>query len=241
MDAAGFRREEYLAACALLDLPVPAAFPLRPDGHLPLWLTPPLVATTAAKARVRRWHDLGEPYVDISHIPVMAEPALLTIVREVLGVLPPPVLLHLLHHGQVVALGASCAGLCGTAWRPHVDAVEGRRLAVAAYHAMPDADLADGIFAVTVAHELCHAWLEPGPPLLAPISTDEIVQAIADRSVMYRLGEQAACLLDAARERGIRELRVGALLQSWGFAERADACARHAEKLYLDVARAHLA
>jgi hypothetical protein len=186
------------------------------------WFTPELVATDAARERLRRWavtlkrptisrRALCRDLVVVGLDPV--RPMIISAIRR----MPPPVAHYLVHHSWI--LGAH-RHVSGWTWQAPPAPRGALQLIVLNAGVLDSAELR-----AVVAHEIGHAWLTPTVPL-------DRVQSIHERETAQRRSERLARAwgLGSTLEREVarNEGQAAELARSWGFEGRAadaEACA----------------
>jgi hypothetical protein len=158
----------------------------------PLWLTPELTATAAARAKLEDWTG-ASPRGAIADPCVYGDASLLPLLRGALGRLPPPARAYAIERAVFLLVGRQMRGWCGA--RPDC----GDRWFVVLSSAGDD----DEAFVNLCGHELAHAWLEEPP-------TAGMRCAPRDWRGSAAAGDESA--IYAAAER-----RAEALAASWGF------------------------
>ena len=221
------------------------------------WLVPEMLATQAARERLRRWSEGGglaasdTPEVRraiIGRIHILGDDMLQPLVEEALLRMPPPVLDHLQHHTVILPVGLSAAGVCSLDAWPEPDAVEVRRPIPMRYGRPPgvwahlfrrrprEEDQAAEFMAL-VGHECAHAWL-----VSAPTPSERLPRAEATEHYerLIKCAVEWNLLDKVIKPRERDEHQAEALALAWGFskATRGDACAWNARRMVLAEAAA---
>lgn len=200
---------EYRRYCALLGW--------LPDDRLtlPQWLTTPLIATTAARNKLRRWAErspqpwpAAEPVDFLPRLDFIGDPLLSHMLARLLAGLPPPVSAYAVDRVQFLGAGITVLGWCGPVARTS-------RPWQIVVSATPDEDGADQ-FRDLAGHEIGHAWLldEPAPDV-RPASA--LWMSIVHKTPLDDVPMSA--LASVQKERTLDrqyELEVLRLTRAWG-------------------------
>jgi hypothetical protein len=217
-------RTDYLRFSALLGHdPVKAdATPRERAASLPAWISDELVATEAARRRLRHWAiDLKQPILTRRGVDrdltIMGIEALRWQIVGAIWKTPPPVRSYVVRNCWIIGVEPGCDG-----WTWQAPRVRGNLQLV-----VIDAKSSRDTWS-TVGHEIAHAWLLRAEP-------PDRVSSIRDRR------ERAEVQANAARECGrplyfasqtVRdEVLAARLARRWGFrgiAADPDLCADHA-------------
>jgi hypothetical protein len=200
---------EYAELATAIGMPAepPTCSPRRRRELLPAWMTPELIATPAARARLRAWVDAGSvaPSADalVRGVAFVGCDQVHSIVLDVLSRIAPPAADYLMRH----------ALLCSVGWSARGWAVRTRPPADVRVVVLLDGSERDAAALRDVArHELAHGWLEDDPPeerspaLVAHLSAAALLAGARDP-------ERMRAFLAVSDE---REQRADALAAAWG-------------------------
>lgn len=200
---------------ALASSPVPAELRALVAGVGAPWACDALIATDAARVRLRRWVDAGRPEPRPQDAPVITgDQELRSRVEAALALVPAPMRHHLELHGVVVVVDAG-AGLCAADFPAAPGAQEGRRLLVVARGAGADISAVERQFAGAIVHEAAHQWLLPPLPLTSEPRPP--ADATARRAALFALGREVGRLGDLAADAERSEVQAAALTRALGF------------------------
>jgi hypothetical protein len=149
---------DYRVACELLARDVDDGLsPAARVSHVPEWLIAELIATEAARHKLRAWaqagaRDIADPAEILTKLDAYGDPILPHLVARTLAKLPPPVRVYALDHVTFLLVGAAFGGWCGprpALAKPWLVVISAR----------------DGVQATEalIAHETGHAWLMKAP------------------------------------------------------------------------------
>lgn len=172
------------------------------------WLTGELVATDQARARLRAWALAGRPAADPDALPYIGDLSMRATVRGVLRKLPAPVVHHVVTRCLILAVGADALG-----WTSPAPQRPASQLILLC--SLPELeDLAD-----LAAHEIAHAWLEPGrselgtKPSMGDAGVDVAALAVRAAALAVEWGLEGSLANLSARP----EIQAACLTRSWGF------------------------
>lgn len=188
--------------------PSPGEAKILLEGLGAPWVTEDLLATPAARGRLKRWFEAGgiTPTPDdlVRRLRYLGDGELRSIVLMALHEhVPPPVVAFLLDHGLFVGVGWSARGWCCRVALPTepvaVIMVSG---ASRDWRAILD----------TCLHENAHAWLIPAPQ--TPLRTE----AVFNESAFALLAAAADpdLMRDVLRDEARVERQADALARQWG-------------------------
>jgi hypothetical protein len=203
-------RGEYGAYAALLGREADKldASPVERAESLPHWMTRELLATEAARDRLRRWAALGSP-TPVRHdvrrhaVAIGFDAVRQTVVRAICAT-PPPVRWFTLNHAWLITVAGG-----GWTWAAAPPPATGELMVVALDARLGAADLRS-----VTGHELSHVWL-------LPAGAGHRVSTIAEREEHSQLLSRLASAWgrdDLLRRETIRvERQAAALARQWGF------------------------
>jgi len=210
----GLSRTEYEEYCALLSLPPNELLsPMARLAALPPWFSAELVATEAARIRLRAWAAAGSPPVTADDVcrrcQFIGDDKIEDVVRlALLEKIAPPVAGFLLDEMLWVGTGWSTGGWCSqTALSPRV-AATGRLQIIAISGRSQDAAAVHDY----VTHEAAHAWLEAD--VVRPIRPEEIYNAKSSR--LLQAARDANKMRTYMQELQRGEAAADALARRWG-------------------------
>lgn len=197
------------------DLLRPVVSPREIAAGAARWLTPGLIPTDAARARLARWVALGGPVADSSELNVIGalEDDAPECVVGALGRMPLPVQHHVIANCTIAIVGRSAAGWVSTLPVPRNPLEAPLVIAI-------DAGASDPEIQAVFAHEAAHAWLsQPVRPVGAetplPWQARQAVQQLDRLAEAWGVDDPRP--VSHARD----ELRVATLAHAWGFRGRA--------------------
>lgn len=192
------------------------------------WLTAELVATEAARARLRAWFLAGTPRrasgpsrAQIAErLQFIGDAEIRRIVLDVLMTLPPVVVEHALRSAVFLGVGRESAGWITPL--PIFASPETNRMMIVLNGQSDDLSLAK-----TTAHEIAHLWLEPIPDAA---TVPPPAERMAPLQLAARLArEWNVPIPRMAFDRRTRsEVCAVRLMRSWGYDDDEQRCARGA-------------
>jgi hypothetical protein len=190
----------------------------------------PMLATAAARERVKRWIADGAPvasYKDIARrLTFVGDVEIEHAVLSALERVPPPVSHHVLNHTVVFGSGWATIGFHAT---PRLPTPAHEPLSIVVITgACRDYEEVEAL----VGHEFAHAWLTQPPDALEELESTRERAARDEHLVEMAVGHGRVDLL--ARLRARDEAQAAALAKSWGFdgaASNPETCAAQAQAL----------
>jgi hypothetical protein len=170
------------------------------------WASDELLATEAARDRLRAWYAAGRPVptVDrlVRELRYLGDAEIRAIALEALHEIPPPVTDFLLDHALICGVGWSARGWC---IRAALGAPSVLILLSGASHDRDD--LRDYL-----KHEAAHAWLELVPA--APMPAEDVYNESA--FALLTAAARPELMRDVLADEAASERRADALARSWG-------------------------
>ncbi len=187
---------------------------------VPPWMSDPLIATTAARNKLRAWvQRTPRPWTSPAPADVLVRQTCVgdevlahVIARVISERLPPPVASYVVDTVCFITVGARIAGFCSAP-------LPKRPWLIVVVHTAPDDEAAVGRFRRVLAHEIAHSWTLP-----EPMPGDVAAGAFwMDTVHGVRLEHVPATALDTVRaERQAYvdgELLARRLTRVWGFGD----------------------
>jgi hypothetical protein len=213
-------RGEYFVACEILGLdPVVDPYPAARNAHVPPWYSPPLVATTPARAKLSAWSAKtpreawsapGDPAAVLATVRAFGDEVLAHTLARVIAGLPPPVCAYAVDRVTFFGVGLTMLG-SASAPLPRDD----RPWLVTYSH--QDKGEGDDWTPDLMAHEVAHAFLleEPTP---GETVRSALWNATVMLSPMERIPGDVAGTVKRLRQTSDRyERECVALTSAWGF------------------------
>jgi hypothetical protein len=172
------------------------------------WATAPLVATAAARGRLRDWYNAGRPVPTahdlVSRLRYLGDARIRDVALRALQRVPPPAVSFLLDNVMFCGVGWSAGG-----WTIQTTMAAGGPCVVVL---LSGAGRDEAALSNLILHELSHAWLIPSPA--SPLRPDEMFNAnAASLMAAARSPEQMATWL---RIEDVAERQADALAATWG-------------------------
>jgi len=202
-------REWYDQGCAVLRLP-PLRDPYSPAqrrAHLPAWLTPAHMATTASRDKITAWVDAGSPVTDAAAIArrflCQGSVWAASLFKNHLlgGQVPPPASWYVIERTATLTVGRECKGQC-------IPSPSGRFRRILQ---VDDSDDAADVLSVWL-HECAHAVLLP-----EPVPLDELEEVAYYGVLGVVAAEAAGADMQAIHRRAVLdESQAARLAREWG-------------------------